>query len=311
MRTSTYNFFSDDGTPIFVYRWEPDGPAKAIVHIVHGLAEHAARYAHVADALTRSGYLVFGHDHRGHGRTAPTPSELGHFAAKNGWDRAVRDLQLLVVEERKQNPGLPVILLGHSMGSFMAQQFLHENGNLLEGCVLSGSNGNPQTYVLALEILAYAQRFMYGRRARSKLLHSFSLKTANKAFQPVRTNFDWLTRDTAEVDKFAADPLCGWIGTTQLWIDLIHGATVIAKPENRALVPKRLPIYIFAGTADPVSNGCKGLEQLISAYRREGLTNVRHKFYPSGRHEMLNEINRDEVIADLIAWLDCTVGFRG
>jgi len=311
MRTSTYNFFSDDGTPIFVYRWEPDGPAKAIVHIAHGLAEHAARYAHVADALARSGYLVFVHDHRGHGRTAPTPSELGHFADKNGWDRAVRDLQLLVVEERKQNPGLPVILLGHSMGSFMAQQFLYENGNLLEGCVLSGSNGNPQTYVLALEILAYFQRLMYGRRARSKLLHSLSLKTANKAFQPIRTNFDWLTRDTAEVDKFAADPLCGWVGTTQLWIDLIHGAKVIAKPENRALVPKHLPIYIFAGTADPLSNGCKGLEQLISAYRREGLTNVRHKFYPSGRHEMLNEINRDEVIADLIAWLDCTVGVRG
>ncbi len=307
MKTSTYKFVSDDGTAIHTYRWQPDDPpVKGIVHIAHGLAEHGIRYRHVAESLTSNGYAVFCHDHRGHGQTAASPEALGHFADAGGWDRAVKDLQLLMSAERQENPGLPMFLLGHSMGSFMAQQLLYENSNLMEGCILSGSNGDPIRLVIVLDALARLQRFFYGRRARSRLLHRLSLRRANQAFRPVRTSFDWLTRDSAVVEAYVGDPLCGFVGTTQLWIDLVHGARVIARPENRARIPKQLPIYIIAGTADPVSDGCKGLEQLIRSYRSAGLTDVRHKFYPGGRHELLNEINREEVMSDLVAWLDST-----
>jgi alpha-beta hydrolase superfamily lysophospholipase len=190
----------------------------------------------------------------------------------------------------------------------MAQQCLFECGDLVDGCALSGSNGKPEPYVYVLNAMAHVERFLLGGRHRSRLLYKLALSKANKAFQPVRTDFDWLSRDGAVGLEYVADPLCGFVGTAQLWLDLIYGVMKVSKPRNQSRIPKNIPIYIFAGTKDPVSNRCKGLEQLISAYRRQNLTNVHHKFYPEGRHEMLQEINRDEVVADLLEWLDGIAG---
>ncbi len=300
---SGFRFKSDDGTELHVYRWMADAPARGIVHIVHGLSEHGARYARTGCNLASHGFHVYAHDHRGHGRTAGSRDKCGSFAERNGWNRAVADIALLLQAERNENPGLPTLLLGHSMGSFMAQQMMFEHPELLDACALSGSRGKPDGRVYLARLLAFLEKMRIGRR-RSKLLHKFSLKEANRSFQPVRTDFDWLSRDTAAVDEFVNDPLCGWPGEPQLWIDLTYGLIQIGRPENQRKVPSSLPVYIFAGTMDPVSDGCSGLRQLIEAYRRAGLTNVRFKFYPDGRHEMLNEINRDEVIDDLLAWLD-------
>ena len=304
MNSSNDTFMSDDGTPLSVYSWEPDGFRKGVVHIAHGLGDRALRYERVALDLAARGYVVCSNDHRGHGKTAARPEDLGFFAETDGWNRAVRDLQLLMAAEKKSHPDLPLILLGHSMGSFMAQQCLFECGDLLDGCALSGSSGKPQALVYLLKAMAEFERLIRGKRHRSSLLHSLSLRRANRAFQPVRTAFDWLSRDPEVGTQFVADPLCGFVGTTQLWLDLIHGLFWISKPENQSRIPKDIPIYIFAGLSDPISDGCKGLIQLLSAYQAQGLTNVRHKFYPGGRHEMLNETNRDEVIEDLVAWLD-------
>jgi alpha-beta hydrolase superfamily lysophospholipase len=200
--------------------------------------------------------------------------------------------------------GLPVILLGHSMGSFMAQQMMYEHPGLLHACALSGSTGRADLRVHMFRTLAYLERARIGTNGRSTLLRRLSLTTANRAFQPVRRPFDWLTRDTAEVDRFIDDPFCGWVGPPQLWIDLTYGILQISRPSNRQRIPATLPVYIFAGTSDPISDGCKGLQALIRAYRRTGLTDVRSRFYPGGRHEMLNEINREEVVSDLIEWLE-------
>jgi alpha-beta hydrolase superfamily lysophospholipase len=271
---------------------------------VHGLAEYGARYDGTARKLSGRGYLVFAHDQRGHGRTAGSPEKCGNLAERDGWNRAVKDISLLLETERMENPGLPVILLGHSMGSFMAQQMMYQHPRLLDGCVLSGSSGKPDLRVHMLRTLALLERLRIGTNGRSTLLRRLSLKTANKAFQPVRTRFDWLTRDPAEVDKFANDPFCGWPGPPQLWIDLTYGILEIARPSNQQRIPPDLPLYIFAGAKDPVSDECKGLEVLMQAYRRAGLTDIQYKIYPGGRHEMLNEINREEVVSDLIAWLD-------
>ena len=300
---TSYRFKSDDGVEIHVYKWTPEKPGRGVVHILHGLAEHGARYAWTARRLTAGGHVVYAHDHRGHGRTAGSPERCGNLAERDGWNRAVADIALLLDAERKENPGLPLILLGHSMGSFMVQQIMYQHSSLLNACALSGSRGKADPRVYFIRYLAFLVKLFIGD-SRSMFLRNFSLREANRLLRPVRTDFDWLSRDAACVDAYLRDPYCGWGGPPQLWIDLTYGLIEIGRPENQRRIPAGLPVYLFAGTADPVSDGCKGLRQLIEAYRRAGLTNVRFKFYPEGRHESLNEINREEVIADLLAWLD-------
>jgi alpha-beta hydrolase superfamily lysophospholipase len=306
MRADTFQLKVEDTREIFVYRFQPDEGVKpkAIVHISHGMAEHAARYARFAEALTAAGYVVYANDHRGHGKTASGPDELGWLAGSRGFTRAVQDLQQLAVYEKAQHPGLPLFLFGHSMGSFFAQAFLIESGSMLKGAILSGSNGKPNLLAQAGRLVARAERARLGARGHSKLLTTLSFDDFNKAFKPTRTGFDWLSRDPAEVDKYVADPLCGFMVTTQLWVDVLDGAAQISDPAAQARVPSDLPVYIFAGSEDPVGGKTKGLEQLIGAYRQAGLRDVQHKFYPGGRHEMLNETNRDEVTRDVVAWLD-------
>lgn len=309
MRADTFSFKVEDTKEIFVYRFQPDEGAapKAIVHVAHGMAEHAARYARFAEALTAQGYVVYANDHRGHGKTASTPEELGTFGDSGGFRRAVQDLQQLVVYEKAQHPGLPLFLFGHSMGSFLAQAFLIDSGSALRGAILSGSNGKPNLLAQAGRLVARVERRRHGARGKSKLLNTLSFDDFNKAFKPNRTGFDWLSRDEAEVDKYIADPLCGFMVTTQLWVDVLDGTATISDPVAQARIPSDLPVYIFAGSEDPVGGKTRGLDQLISAYKAAGLTDVQHKFYPGGRHEMLNETNRDEVTRDVIAWLDAHV----
>jgi alpha-beta hydrolase superfamily lysophospholipase len=304
MEATNFIFTCDDATPLYGYKWAPDGDPRGMIHIVHGLAEYGARYDRTARALADRGYLVYAHDHRGHGLTAAAPERCGMFAERDGWNRAVKDIRLLIESERRENPALAMIVLGHSMGSFMVQQMMYEHPELMDACALSGSTGKASFRITILRVVAHFERMRIGGHGRSTLLHKLSLDFANKAFQPTRTRFDWLTRDRTEVDKFDKDPLCGWVGTSQLWVDLISGSLAAARPENRRRVPADLPVYIFAGTQDPVSDGCKGLHFLIDSFRRAGMTDIRYKFYTNGRHEMLNETNRDEVVGDLLLWLD-------
>jgi alpha-beta hydrolase superfamily lysophospholipase len=246
---------------------------------------------------------VYANDHRGHGKTAKSARDLGFFARRKGWNRVLEDLRLLIESEREEHPGVPAVLLGHSLGSFMAQCICFQYEGLIQGCALSGSGGKPGFDIWMLRWLSYAERFRVGKRGRSRLLHRLSLRRANRDFQPVRTDFDWLTPDAAEVDRFLADPLCGFVSTTQLWTDVFRGLYRAARQENRARIPKDLPVYIFSGARDPISNCCETLEELIAGYHHAGLKHVHYKFYPEGRHEMLNDPNRDAVIEDLLSWL--------
>ena len=294
-----------DGVRLFVHRWLPEGPPKAVVQIVHGMAEHGGRYARLAAALTAAGYAGYANDHRGHGRTARGPDELGFLSERDGWGKCIDDLWLLNRRIAADHPGLPIVMLGHSMGSFMAQQFMSEHGDALAGVVLSGSTGKPTPLAIAGRLIARVERLRLGPRGKSPLLHTLAFGPMNSAFEPVRTPFDWLSRDPAEVDKYAADPLCGnFRASVQLWIDLLDGWAHLSKPNSIARIPKRLPIRIIAGARDPVSRNTKDVQKLIAAYRKAGLERVTHRFYPEARHELFNEIDRDEVTRDLIAWLD-------
>ncbi len=303
MRQSTFGLAAPDGVEIFTYGWLPYGPARAVVQIAHGLAEHAGRYARLAEALTGASYAVYANDHRGHGHTAKSPEDLGLFALQGGWTKCLDDLWRLNRHIAALHPGLPIVLLGHSMGSFMAQQFISEHGGALAGVVLSGSNGKPAPIAAMGRLIARMERLRLGPRGRSPLIQALGFSAFNKRFAPNRTAFDWLSRDPAEVDKYAADPLCGFQATTQLWIDFLDACAALAQPSLQARIPKTLPIYIISGTRDPVSNDVKGLDQLLAAYRAAGLTKVEHRFYPEGRHELFNETNREEVTRDLLAWI--------
>lgn len=308
MRDDHFTFVADDGVEIFVYRWRPDvGIGKAVVHIAHGLAEHAGRYERLAEALTESGYLVYANDHRGHGRTARAQEDVGYFGDEDGWSRVVKDLGAMCLAEKEENGRLPLILFGHSMGSLMTQQAIYEYPDLFDAVTMSGASGEVSPMVRFGKAIAKFERLRLGRRGRSDLINRLSFDAFNKAFKPNRTAFDWLSRDEAEVDKYIADQLCGFTASTQLWVDMLAAIIEVTKPENRAKIRRELPIYLFSGMDDQVGQEGRGCSILAENYRRMGLKSVSYKIYPRARHETLNEINRDEVTRHLIEWMDAVV----
>ena len=307
MQTQTFTLTATDETELFVYRWLPRALCKAVVQIAHGLAEHGGRYARLAQALTAAGFGVYANDHRGHGRTCKSEDQLGFFAERDGWRRCLDDLWMLNRKIAREHPGTPIFLLGHSMGATMAEQFMAEHGNALAGVVLSGSSGQPTLLAAIGRLITRIERRRLGPRGRGKLAQSLTFEAFNKPFAPSRTAFDWLSRDPAEVDRYVSDPLCGFPASVQLWIDLLGGGKAASSSRNRARIPGALPIYVIAGTRDPVSENTKQLREMLNAYRRVGLHSVEHRFYPEARHELFNETNRDEVTQDLIAWMDSSL----
>ena len=305
MQSSSFTLDTADGVPVHVYRWLPDEGAevRGAVQIAHGLAEHAARYEHVAQALTGAGYAVYANDHRGHGRTAASEEDLGFFAEDRGWARVLDDMYRLNRRVREAHEGLPVFLLGHSMGSYLTQQFLFTFPGAVDGAALSATTGDAGMLIEAGAVVARLERLRLGKRGRSTLIFNLAFGLNNKAFQPTNTDFDWLTSDGAEVEAYIADPWCGFMPTVQLWSDLFGGRRLIARQEHRERVPKDLPIHVFSGESDPLGRETAGVTALLDGYAAAGLRRVTHRFYP-GRHELFNDVDRDQVIGDLIAWLD-------
>jgi alpha-beta hydrolase superfamily lysophospholipase len=304
MNQSTFTLRAPDGVELFVRRWLPGGAPKAVVQIVHGLAEHSARYARLAEALTSDGYGVYANDHRGHGHTAKTQAELGFLADRDGWRKCLDDLRLVNRRIAAEHPDAPIFLLGHSMGSTMAQQFITEHGGSIAGVVLSGANGQPTGMARIGRLITRIERLRLGGRGHSALIAKLTFGAFNQRFAPVRTEFDWLSRDPAEVDKYVADPLCGFPASVQLWVELLGAWAEISRPESYQRIPKDLPVYVIAGKRDPVSAGARQIEPMLAAFRAAGIRNVEHRIYADARHELFNETNRDEVTRDLIEWLD-------
>ncbi|HEX3045345.1 MAG TPA: alpha/beta hydrolase [Bacillota bacterium] len=305
MQSATFTFKDPEEYEIFVYKWSPDPgqKPKAVVQIAHGMAEEASRYKGLAQALTGAGYLVYADDHRGHGRTAGTLDKVGYMG-KDGFNGAVEDLRQLNQIIRAEYPGLPVFLLGHSMGSFLTQQYIYKYGSDLSGAILSGTSG-PQGPILSLgRFLARLVIIFKGAQTPSPFLDQLTFGSYNQRFKPNRTRFDWLSRDEAEVDAYLANPFCGTIFSAGYFYDLCGGLQQIHWIQNQRKIPTNLPIYAFSGTMDPVGRFTRTVRRLLDTYQQLNIRDVTYKFYPEGRHEMLNEINRDEVIRDLIAWLD-------
>ncbi len=305
MKESHFTFTAGDGAKLFVYRWLPDvGVGKAVIHIAHGLAEHAGRYERLAEALTERDYLVFANDQRGHGKTAAAP-DIGHFADVDGWPRILKDVEQICQAAKNEYPDRPIILFGHSMGSLVAQHLTVRG--LFDAVAMSGANGKVSPLVHIGKLLTRLERLRLGKRGKSELLNKLSFDAFNKAFKPNRTSFDWLSRDQAEVDKYIADPMCGFLCSTQLWVDMLDAITDAPKPEFRAKVPKQLPIYLFSGSCDSANQEGRGSTALAEYYRSMGLEKVSYRIFTQARHETLNELNREEVTEQLIDWLDAIV----
>ncbi len=304
MKSTTFTFKDHDGVEIFVYKWAPDGVAKAVIQISHGMAEHAARYARPAESFTQAGYVVYANDHRGHGKTAKDLDKKGQLGP-GGWESVVKDLKQVTDIIKKENPGMPVFLLGHSWGSFMTQAYIQQWGSELKGAILSGTNGHMPKLLLVLgKMLAKGDMKKKGPNAPGEKMDKMSFGKYNKSFEPAKTKFDWLSRDEAEVKKYLDDPWCGFICPTSFYVDILNLFSVIWSKTREAHIPKGLPIYMYSGSLDPVGNNTKGVIALFNRYQKLGIKDVSKKFYEGGRHEMFNETNRDEVYKDDIAWLD-------
>ncbi|MGC1190428.1 MAG: alpha/beta hydrolase [Candidatus Binatus sp.] len=286
MRREDFSFNSEDGIEIAYYRWRAPGKAAGIVQIAHGMGEHSLRYAHVAEVLNQAGYHVYANDHRGHGRSVKGPESLGDFGA-GGWNGLVADMVTLTRLARTREGRIPVILLGHSMGSFAAQHYVIDNSALIAGLVLSGSAAVDK---LAIDPSADAD-----------------LTAFNRGFEPARTQHDWLSRDPAAVDAYEADPLCGFGVNKQAMQTMAESMGRLIDPAAIGQIRKELPIYIFAGDKDPINHHLEWLKPVAERYRAAGIANVTEKYYAEGRHEMLNETNRDEVMRDLVSWLKDTI----
>jgi alpha-beta hydrolase superfamily lysophospholipase len=289
MKNDSFTFKTSDGTKIFTYRWMPENASaiKGAVQIAHGMAEHAGRYERFADALTKAGYAVYANDHRGHGKTA-----------------GVQDMHTLTGIIKKECPKKPFILFGHSMGSFLSRHYSMLYAKELTGLVLSGTGGDPGALGKIGLFVATIEAKVKGKKAKSEIMTKLSFGAFNGAFKPNRTDYDWLSRDNAEVDKYVNDPWCGAVFTAGFFCDLMGGLGYINKKENIANIPKSLPIYLFSGAKDPVGANTKGVTQVYNALKDAGVGDLNIKFYEDGRHEMLNEINRDEVFKDVIAWMN-------
>lgn len=301
---TTFKFTASDHKPLFVYVWEPQVTLRGVIHIVHGLAEHAARYARFAEALGRHGFVVYAHDQRGHGQTAQNKNELGFLAERDGWQRLVCDVEELLNFEKENHPHLPQVIFGHSMGSYVVQELIIRQSQRLSAAILSGANGQQDPLALIGRLIARIERWRLGAPMPSTLINRLAFGNFNRQFQPTRTEFDWLSRDKSEVDKYVADALCGFNSSTQLWIDLLDAIPEILKPHRKKSIRADLPILIIAGSRDPVCAGGRGAKILAEKYQQAGLKKVSCRIYEEARHELLNEINRDEVTMDIINWLN-------
>ena len=295
-----------DGHVMHYYRWLPEGDPVATIEIAHGMGEHAARYDWTAGRLTEAGFAVYAQDHRGHGASSSLES-FGDMG-EDGWNRTIEDAEALREHIKTTYPNVKHALLGHSMGAMLTQQYLYRFGSGLDAAVISGSPGLGTPFQLWLShLLARFEAWRLGADAHSEFLQGQLFGKSNEPFEGEdATGFEWLSRDADQVQKYVDDPACGFVLRAGSLANLMAGAREARKKEAVAGIPADLPVYVFSGSADPVHGEEKGLERLLARYRAR-LQHVDYRLYPDGRHEMLNETNRDEVAADLVNWLRQTL----
>ncbi len=305
---TTGEFKSSDGIhQIRYYVYAPAEPPRAILQISHGMCEYIERYEEFADALCRHGFLVCGNDHLGHGPMAKESGDLGYFGPKDGWKLLPEDLHLLTLRMKKQYPGLPYFLLGHSMGSFVARRYLSRYGDELNAAVIMGtSGGNPFAGVGIL--LAKAVIRMRGEKYVSRMLADISMGGYNKRFSEENDKNSWLSREVSIRNKYAGDELCSFTFTASGYRDLFSLLRSVSGRDWAETVPKDLPVLLTSGGMDPVGDFGQGVTRVYHRLKEAGVRDVELKLYPESRHEVLNETDREQVYEDVRAYLEKHMG---
>ena len=287
----------------------PEGRPRAVLQMTHGMVEYIGRYEELARFLAGQGIAAVGHDHLGHGGTAATKEDYGYFGRPDG-NRLLLDDIFAVTRWAKALPalaGLPWFLLGHSMGSFYARQYLCEHGGELSGAILMGTGWQPRAAALAGRALCHLLAAFKGWHYRSKLVDGMAFGSYNRSFAPARTSKDWLNRDGREVDRYLADERCSFRFTLNGYDSLFTGLARLCDKRLLAQVPKDLPLLFLSGADDPVGSRGKGVERAAQSLRDAGVRHIAVKLYPAARHErheLLLELNRQEVFADIQAFME-------
>lgn len=305
MKCTNFTFKGEEGLDIYTYKWEDENikKPKAVIQIAHGMAETAQRYETFAKVLTKNGYIVYINDHRGHGKTAKIIENVGHLAEKEEFRCLVEDMYTLTNIIKKENEDLPIYLFGHSMGSFASQRYIMDYSNNLSGLILCGSNGKQGIILNLAHLIINREIKKYGRRSKSNKINNL-IFGGEIIRRNEKTKFDWLSRDKEQVEKYINDPFCGVVCSCGFFYDLVQGLKEIEDKENLKKVPLDIPIYIISGDKDPIGKNGKGVLRLRDRYIKLGVKDVTCKLYKDGRHELLNEINREEVFEDIICWLN-------
>ena len=282
----------------------PDGAVRGVVQIAHGIAEYIDRYDPFMSFLAENGFVAVGDDHLGHGKSIAAPEEKGVFADKDGWERVVADMDKLHDITAAEYPGLPYIFFGHSMGSFLTRTYLIEHPDKPTLAIICGTGHQAAPMVWAGNLMANLQVKSKGYRGDGTMLNNIAFGSYTKGYDEVRTPFDWLNRDPAQVDKYINDPLCGFVASVGLFRDMMGGIKYIQDPANAAKMNKDTPVLFISGSADPVGENGKGVDRAYKFFCDAGMKDVTEKIYPEARHEILNELNRDEVMADVLNWIN-------
>lgn len=285
----------------------PDAEPRAIVQIIHGIAEYIDRYDEFMSFLADNGIIAVGTDHLGHGKSIESEEQTGFFAYDNGWDYVVRDEEVLRLAMYENYPELPIIVFGHSMGSFMARTLLIRYPDAFNAAIISGTGNQGAALVNGGLIMGNLVTGLKGAHHYSKFLNNLAFGSYNKIYDNPKTEYDWLSRDEANVQKYIDDPLCGFIPSCSLFRDMMTGVKFITNKKNLTAMNKDMPVYFMSGDMDPVGECGKGVQKAYNNFLEAGMKDVSIKLYPGGRHEMLNEINKDEVYTDILAWLESKI----
>lgn len=288
---------------VYVRGWLPDGPVRGTVQLAHGIAEYVQRYDPFMQFLANEGYAVYANDHIGHGRSS-LPNRLGYVGDSAGWNIMVGDMLTLHKTIAAGHPDCPHFLFGHSMGSFLARTFMIKYGELLSGCVLSGTGHPPKALTMGARALASVEVKRHGPGYYSELLNNVMNGQYNGGYENPRTPYDWISSDPSVVDAYIADPQCGYVPTAGLMSEMLKGVDYITSQRNIDKMPKDLPIYFVSGASDPVGELSAGVMRAYKAFLKVGMKDVSLKLYPGMRHEILNDVDRDEVMDDILAWLN-------
>ncbi len=310
MKTTTLHYPSHDGkSTIHALVWEPDDAAGAtpkprgIVQIVHGMSEHVERYEPFAKFLVSGGFIVCANDHVGHGASVSDASDLGHMPVHGGAEVLVEDAHALRETLAVRYPDAPYVMFGHSMGSFIVRKYIVEHGAGLAAAILCGTGQQAAALSMAGNVLANALARLHDERHKSELLHSMADGAYSKAVKNARTDFDWLSRDPAVVDAYISDEKCGQMFTVGGYATLTSLTGEVVRASSAANVPKDLPLLFIAGGEDPVGECGRGVQKAVDEYRKAGVCVVDMRLYPGMRHEILNELGRAQVMADVDEWL--------